>query len=59
MSGRSTSMAYAGPAMSAAHLSASAMVFSGMSSWPRCGKIEKSTTPRVLSPPVGGLQLTK
>ena len=52
-----TVMAYAGPAISAAHVSAAAIVLSGMS--PRCGKIEKSTTPRVLSSPVGGDQLTK
>ncbi|MCA2229665.1 hypothetical protein [Nonomuraea aurantiaca] len=54
-----SSMAYAGPAMPAAHLSASAMVFPGMSSCPRCGKIEKSTTPRVRSLPVGGVHSTK
>ena len=45
--------------MPAAHLSASARVFSGMSSWSRCGKIEKSTIPSVLSVPWDLLQLTK
>src|SRR5262249_14953457 len=44
-----SSMAYAGPAMSAAHFSASAMVFPGIISWFRCGKIEKPTIPRVWS----------
>ncbi len=44
--------------MSAAHLSAAAMVFSGRSGFPTCGKIEKSTTPSVLSP-AGECQVTK
>ena len=55
----SSSIAYAGIDMPAAHLSASAMVFSGRASWSRCGKIEKSTSPSVSSPPAGGLQRTK
>ena len=42
-----SSIAYAGPAISAAHFSAAAMVLSG--SRPRCGKIEKSTSPSVRS----------
>lgn len=53
-----SSIAYAGPAMSAAHLSASARVFSGICSWSRCGKIEKSTTPSVRSSGAA-CQLTK
>src|SRR6476646_4758939 len=51
-----SSMAYAGTPMSAAHRSASARVFSGKAS--RCGKIEKSTTPRVRSSSADG-HLTK
>ena len=35
--------------MSAAQRSASARVFPGIIGWSRCGKIEKSTLPRVLS----------
>lgn len=35
------------------HRSASTMVFSGMSGWSRCGKIEKSTMPSAVSPPSG------
>src|SRR5579883_1434859 len=54
----SSSIAYAGPAISAAHFSAAAIVFSGRSGFPRCGKIEKSTTPSVLSP-AGECQVTK
>jgi len=49
-------MAYAGPFIPAAHRSASAMVLSGL---PRCGKMEKSTTPSVLSSPVRGFQPSK
>ncbi len=51
------SMAYAGPVIPAAHFSASAMVLSGLS---RCGKMEKSTSPSVLSsPPARGFLLAK
>jgi hypothetical protein len=45
----SSSIAYAGPGIVAAHLSASAIVFSGSSTWSRCGKIEKSTNPSASS----------
>jgi hypothetical protein len=41
-----------------AHRSAAAMVFVGRSGFSTCGKIEKSTTPSVLSP-AGECQLTK
>src|ERR1700691_5030316 len=54
-----SSMAYAGPFIPAAHRSASTMVLSGQSGLSRCGKMEKSTTPSMLSPPVGGFQSTK
>jgi hypothetical protein len=46
--------------MPAAHFSALAIEFSGMSGWSRCGKIEKSTTPSVMSSPVmDGFDSTK
>src|SRR4029453_16361940 len=45
--------------MPAAHCSASAMELPGMPSSARCGQIEKSTMPNVLSSPVGGLHWTK
>src|SRR5689334_1650607 len=51
-----SSMTYARPAMSAAHRFASAMVLVGKRS--RCGKSEKSTTPRVRSSGADG-QWTK
>ena len=35
------------------------MVLSGLSGLLRCGKMEKSTTPSMLSPSVGGFQSTK
>ena len=54
----SSSIAYAVPDKSAAHRSAVATVFQGKSGFSRCGKIEKSTTPSVLSP-AGECQLTK
>src|ERR1700758_2573017 len=54
----SSSIAYAGPDRPAAHASAVAIVFHGRSGLSRCGKIEKSTTPSVLSP-AGESQLTK
>src|SRR5512138_4163 len=54
-----SSIAYAGPPILAAHLSALGRVFSGRSGLSRCGKIEKSTTPSVSSPPVGGFHWTK
>src|SRR5262249_28071747 len=54
----SSSIAYAGPCRSAAHFSALAMVLCGRSSLSRCGKIEKSTMPSVLSP-AGECQVTK
>ena len=41
----SSSIAYAGTCRPAAHFSAWAIVLWGNSSWSRCGKIEKSTTP--------------
>jgi hypothetical protein len=55
----SSSIAYAGPAMSAAQLSASAIELPGKPSPFTCGQIEKSTTPRVRSSPVGEFQPTK
>src|SRR5690242_17874068 len=54
----SSSIAYDGPPMSAAQRSAAAIVFVGRLGLSRWGKIEKSTTPRVVSPP-GDSQLTK
>src|SRR6185437_1547316 len=54
----SSSIAYAGFDKPAAQRSAAAMVFSDRSGLSRCGKIEKSTTPRVRSP-AGACQLTK
>src|SRR5215468_2422230 len=54
-----SSIAYAGPWIPAAHLSALDRVFSGRSGLERCGKIEKSTTPSVSSPPLGGFHPTK
>ena len=54
----SLSIAYAGPGIAAAHLSASAIVFVGSIS-SRCGKIEKSTSPSAASsPPTGGCHPT-
>jgi hypothetical protein len=50
----SSSTTYAGPWMPAAQLSASAIVLPGLPSTLRCGQIEKSTRPRVLSSPAGG-----
>src|SRR5205807_4352821 len=55
----SSSIAYAGPGIWAAQLSASAIELPGMPSGARCGQIEKSTRPNVLSSPVGGLHWTK
>src|SRR6476646_6604896 len=54
----SSSITYAGPDKPAAHCSAAAMVLLGRSGLSRCGKIEKSTTPSVVSP-AGECQLTK
>ena len=45
--------------MPAAHASASAMELPGMPSGARCGKIEKSTRPNVLTSPFGGLHWMK
>ncbi len=47
-------MAYAGFGIPAAHCSASAIEFPGIPSAARWGQIEKSTTPRVVSSPLGG-----
>lgn len=55
----SSSIAYAGPPIPAAHFSAAAIVFPGSIGWSTCGKIEKSTTPSVASPPDGGVHSTK
>src|SRR5438034_646869 len=54
----SSSIAYAGPDNPAAHRSAAAMEFVVRSGFSTCGKIEKSTTPSVLSP-AGDCQVTK
>src|SRR5919199_1119245 len=55
----SSSIAYAGPPIPAAHFSAAAIVFSGKAGLSRCGKIEKSTMPSVRSLPLGGFHPMK